>query len=931
MSTINVQPFPHGVSTRPVKGLASLIRLMRGKEGTSWHPVLSLLLYGREGRMQGIIRSLGGKLILVATAILLLCLLLFSLIGWSMLGFFSEYQARRDAQSHLSLIQAAYNTQTQLLIQQLQQVAQQPQVARQLTQRATTQASDLVADAQEAETPAASTTQTAAQNTLQDLLEQTALARHLSTLILLDTQQHGITHGGRTLMPSTQMQLAALIKQAAQGKPTLTIQALQQPVASTAGSSQTTTSWSLVIAQPVVNARQSTQGILLALQPIDTFFVQTLAQRSGKPVVICQDEHVLAASTLAQQPTSQQDSRFSSICQAKQATITTLPQRTLVQAQTLTLTVHFQPHTRFILPSTTPLLTAATLEPLLPVSSQPSSQLLILLGAGLIVLALGVSLYTLYTSTILIRPLRRLQAQAQLLIQGQQEHEIKQIAPPHSQELQQLTQAFTTLTESLYGESQILIDQMSKLLSINDAMMSTLNLEQLLGEFVTQIGSMMQAKHVTLLLYGRESIVPWAVAQWQDAQQDQDQVPHNSTVYIDPRNDISMAATSKMAAIPKSGKSKSRSGQHSTDPVHRIQPKAAYGESATRIPHTALRELDRILARMALTRHRIVFGEDIAAIYQQRKEYWAQLALNDGYQSAITVPLLLQDQAIGAFILYRDQVHMISDQEKFLLSTASLQTAMAIENALLFAEVKHKNSALERANQLKSQFLANVTHELRTPLHSIISYGAFILDGFADGSLTAEQEQDIQFIVRSAEELSQLVDDLLDLSKIEADRLEVKTEPLELAPRLEKVVEQLKPLAQEKQLALNLEVEEALPQVLADSQRLRQVVTNLVSNALKFTEHGGVTIRCSYLRRQEMLRVAISDTGIGISPAALEYIFEAFRQADGSTTRRFGGTGLGLAIARKLIELQGGEITVESVPGEGSTFSFSLPIAQTLA
>jgi Signal transduction histidine kinase len=880
--------------------------------------------------MQGIIRSLGGKLILVATAILLLCLLLFSLIGWSMLGFFSEYQARRDAQSHLSLIQATYNTQTQRLIQQLQQIAQQPQVARQLTQSDTAQtpASDLSANAQEADAPPASTTQTNAQNTLQDLLEQTALTRHLSTLLLLDTQQHSITHGGRILMPSTQRQLAALTRQAAQGKPALTIQALQQPVASMAGSSQTTTSWSLVIAQPVVNTKQITQGILLALQPIDTFFVQMLAQQSGEPVVICQGAQVLAVSTLTQPPTAQQDSRFHSICQATHATVATLPQRTLVQAKTLTLAVHFQPHTTFTAPPTMPLLTAATLEPLLPASGQPRSQLLILLGTGLIVLALGVFLYTLYTSTILIRPLQRLQAQAQLLIQGQQGHESKQIAPPRSQELQQLAQAFTTLTESLYGESQILLDQMSKLLSINDAMMSTLNLEQLLGEFVTQIGSMMQATHVTLLLYGRESIVPWAVAQWQEPQQDQ--APHN-TVYIDPRNDISMAATNKMAAIPKSGKRKSSSGQHSTDPVHRIQPKAAYGESATRIPHTALRELDRILARMALTRHRIVFGEDIATIYQQRKEYWAQLALNDGYRSAITVPLLLQDQAIGAFILYRDQVHMISDQEKFLLSTASLQTAMAIENALLFAEVKHKNSALERANQLKSQFLANVTHELRTPLHSIISYGAFILDGFADGSLTTEQEQDIQFIVRSAEELSQLVDDLLDLSKIEADRLEVKTEPLDLAPRLEKVVEQLKPLAQEKQLALNLEVEEALPPVLADSQRLRQVVTNLISNALKFTEHGGVTIRCSYLRRQEMLRVAISDTGIGISPAALEYIFEAFRQADGSTTRRFGGTGLGLAIARKLIELQGGEITVESVPGEGSTFSFSLPIAQTLS
>jgi signal transduction histidine kinase len=114
---------------------------------------------------------------------------------------------------------------------------------------------------------------------------------------------------------------------------------------------------------------------------------------------------------------------------------------------------------------------------------------------------------------------------------------------------------------------------------------------------------------------------------------------------------------------------------------------------------------------------------------------------------------------------------------------------------------------------------------------------------------------------------------------------------------------------------------------LADSHRLRQIALNLVSNALKFTEKGGVTIRCKYLKQNDMLHISVNDTGIGISPAAIGYIFEAFRQADGSTTRRFGGTGLGLTIAKKLIELQEGEITVESVPGEGSTFAFTLPIA----
>jgi signal transduction histidine kinase len=235
--------------------------------------------------------------------------------------------------------------------------------------------------------------------------------------------------------------------------------------------------------------------------------------------------------------------------------------------------------------------------------------------------------------------------------------------------------------------------------------------------------------------------------------------------------------------------------------------------------------------------------------------------------------------------------------------------------------------ALERVNNLKSQFLATVTHELRTPLHSIISYGSLLLDGYVDGELTAEQQEHLSFIVRRAEDLSRLVDDMLDLSKIEADRLEVNLEALELAKSLQDVVNELKQLAGSKGLYLNLEMEDDLPMVLADSHRIRQVVLNLVSNALKFTEQGGVTIRCEMLERYDMLRVSVIDTGIGISPAALDYIFEAFRQADGSTTRRFGGTGLGLTIARKLIELQGGEVAVESAVGQGSTFSFTLPIA----
>jgi signal transduction histidine kinase len=278
-------------------------------------------------------------------------------------------------------------------------------------------------------------------------------------------------------------------------------------------------------------------------------------------------------------------------------------------------------------------------------------------------------------------------------------------------------------------------------------------------------------------------------------------------------------------------------------------------------------------------------------------------------------------------MIYGDSPRQVTGYDKFLLSTAAIQAAMAIQNALLFAEVKDKNAALERANHLKSQFLATVTHELRTPLHSIISYGSLLLEGYVDGELTEEQQEYIQFMVRRGEDLSRLVDDMLDLSKIEADRLEVKVEPLRLEQSLQDVLDELRQMASSKGLTLTLEMEEELPMALADSHRIRQVLVNLASNALKFTERGGVTLRCTMLDRYDMLRISVSDTGIGISPAALDYIFEAFRQADGSTTRRFGGTGLGLTIARKLIELQGGEVAVESIVGQGSTFSFTLPIA----
>jgi signal transduction histidine kinase len=562
-----------------------------------------------------------------------------------------------------------------------------------------------------------------------------------------------------------------------------------------------------------------------------------------------------------------------------------------------------------------------------------NTQIFPLIG-GVVLFIIGICgiIYAFMVRTVFIRPLHQLQTHVQAVVASS----AGELVPLNQDELAGLTQAYSVLADCLESESQVMLEQMTNLLIMSDAFISTLNLEQLLGEIVSRLGNIMKAKNVTLLLYGREMLSPSVVAQWSEMVGqvvNSYSMPTSSfthslqqqgavTVHADLDRDITMAITSKQAAITKSqmsGKAQALSGETPTSAT------PTNGLRRPRIPREALRDLDMILARMVIQKHKIAYGEDIKAIYEERKESWAKMALDAGYRSAIAVPLLFQDQAIGAFILYGDTPRQASSRDTFLLSTAAVQASVAIQNALLFVEVKEKNADLERASHLKSQFLANVTHELRTPLHSIISYGALILEGFVDGELTPEQEEHIQFMVNRAEDLSHLVDDMLDLSKIEADRIEVKIEKIELRTCLMEVVNQLKPMANNKGLYLNLEMDEKLHMVLADSYRLRQVAINLVSNALKFTEKGGVTMHCTLVNSGKMAQIAVCDTGIGISPAALSYIFEAFRQADGSTTRRFGGTGLGLTIARKLIELQGGEVAVESTPGHGSTFSFTLP------
>jgi signal transduction histidine kinase/DNA-binding response OmpR family regulator len=238
------------------------------------------------------------------------------------------------------------------------------------------------------------------------------------------------------------------------------------------------------------------------------------------------------------------------------------------------------------------------------------------------------------------------------------------------------------------------------------------------------------------------------------------------------------------------------------------------------------------------------------------------------------------------------------------------------------SELQAANQELARANKLKSEFLANVSHELRTPLSAIIGFSQILLDGI-DGPVTEEQHQDISQVNKSGQSLLALINQILDLSKIEAGKMDLTLERVDLPGLVTSVLESISPLAQEKGLRIDTRFGPGLPAVEADPGRLKQILINLLSNAVKFTERGHIEIQAQSSGR--MVRIAVKDTGIGISAEAQRVIFEEFVQGDGSSTRRHGGTGLGLSIVRKLVEMHGGAITVVSEPGLGSTFMFTVP------
>jgi signal transduction histidine kinase len=273
--------------------------------------------------------------------------------------------------------------------------------------------------------------------------------------------------------------------------------------------------------------------------------------------------------------------------------------------------------------------------------------------------------------------------------------------------------------------------------------------------------------------------------------------------------------------------------------------------------------------------------------------------------------------------LSRKAPRPFTDKQIELASTFADQAVIAIENVRLFDEIQDKSRQLEEASKHKSQFLANMSHELRTPLNAILGYTELIADGVY-GDTPEKVQATLKRIITNGRHLLGLINDVLDFSKIEAGQLILSLTDYSMKDVVHNVYGAVEPLAAEKKLAFKVEIAPDLPTGHGDERRLTQVLLNLVGNAIKFTDEGGVTIKATL--KDGMFAVAVVDTGSGISEEDQKKLFQEFQQADSSTTKKKGGTGLGLAISKRIIEMHGGRIWLESKLGAGSTFTFTIPV-----
>ena len=301
----------------------------------------------------------------------------------------------------------------------------------------------------------------------------------------------------------------------------------------------------------------------------------------------------------------------------------------------------------------------------------------------------------------------------------------------------------------------------------------------------------------------------------------------------------------------------------------------------------------------------------------------------EAIHAALIVPLKVESKLNGILFLGEKMAGDIyDDQELDVLLVLATQAAIALENARLYDNLAASNARLQEASRLKSQFLASMSHELRTPLNSIIGFSKVLLNRL-DGDLTERQETYVRSVHNSSRHLLELINSVLDFSRIEAGKLEMRPERIDLHDLIDECLESSMPLARDKRVKIEKDVAMDLPPILADRLRIKQVLLNLLSNAVKFTHAGRILVTAR--AEEDAVHVAVADTGIGIAPKDLDRLFEPFQRLDNPLAQQADGTGLGLAITKKFVELHRGRIWAESRESQGSTFHFTLPLPRAAA
>ncbi|MBI5667326.1 MAG: GAF domain-containing protein [Chloroflexi bacterium] len=362
------------------------------------------------------------------------------------------------------------------------------------------------------------------------------------------------------------------------------------------------------------------------------------------------------------------------------------------------------------------------------------------------------------------------------------------------------------------------------------------------------------------------------------------------------------------------------------EPVAIVRPVALAGsdQPLSEISEVRVDDPHNLLGLVAGSREPVIVDD-----VQRESRY---LPITASARSAGIVPMVSGGEVIGLIAIEDARTHAFNPETLTLLRTLNTTLSAIVQNATLLDQVRKQNDQLRELDKLKSDFLANMSHELRTPLNSIIGFSRVILKGI-DGPLTEMQEQDLSTIYNSGQHLLGLINDILDQAKINSGKMDLQQDYFDMKPVVEGVRSIGIGLVKDKPIDIRLDIASGLPKVYGDEFRTRQVLLNLVSNAAKFTQQGSITIQV-YLEKdattgRDMVRVDVSDTGIGIAEKDLPLLFEAFRQVDSSLTRTVGGTGLGLVISKSLIEMQGGRMIVRSEVNVGSTFSVLMPLQPT--